>query len=153
MVAMMISKEANRWSDSQLFEQCRFNLLVRSPLGLVNMDDILPSASTYYLLGKRIVDHEREGNPNLLEETFALVTTGQAKEFLVSGRSIRMDSKLLGISIAWLSRYELVHETLRLFCYNTDSKLLERTLSPAELELVKSLLSEKGNKVVYRLQG
>jgi hypothetical protein len=26
-------------------------------------------------------------------------------------------------------------------------------LSPAELELVKSLLSEKGNKVVYRLQG
>jgi hypothetical protein len=99
------------------------------------------------------VEHEREGNPNLLEQTFALATTGQAKEFLVSGRSIRMDSKLLGISIAWLSRYELVHETLRLFCYNTDSKLLERTLSPAELELVKSLLSEKGNKVVYRCRG
>ena len=94
-----------------------------------------------------------EGNPNLLEETFALVTIGQAKEFLVSGRSIRMDSKLLESNIAWLSRYELVHETLRLFCYKTGSKLLERTLSPAELELVKSLLSEKGNKVVYRLQG
>ena len=131
MVAMMILKEANRWSDSQLFEQCRFNLLVRSALGLVNMDDLLPSESTYYLLGKRIVEHEREGNPNLLEQTFAAVTTGQAKEFQVSGRSIRMDSKLLGSNIAWLSRYELVHETLRLFCYNTGSKLLERTFIPS----------------------
>jgi len=153
MVAMMILKEANRWSDSQLFEQCRFNLLVRSALGLVNIDDLLPSESTYYLLHKRIVDHEREGNTNLLEETFAAVTTGQAKEFQVSGRSIRMDSKLLGSNIAWLSRYELVHETLRLFCYKTGIKLLESTLSPAELDLVQGLLSEKGNKVVYRCTG
>jgi len=64
-----------------------------------------------------------------------------------------MDSKLLGSNIAWLSRYELVHETLRLFCSKTDFTKLEGTLSPSELELVKSLLAEKGNKVVYRCSG
>lgn len=153
MVAMMILKEANRWSDSQLFEQCRFNLLVRRALGLINLDDPIPTESTYYLFRKRIVEHERQGNPNLLEETFTAVTKGQAKEFQVSGRSIRMDSKLLGSNIAWLSRYELVHETLRLFCSKTDFTKLEGTLFPSELELVKSLLAEKGNKVVYRCSG
>lgn len=153
MVSMMILKEANRWSDSQLFEQCRFNLLVRRALGLINMDDPIPTESTYYLFRKRIVEHERQGNPNLLEETFTAVTKGQAKDFQVSGRSIRMDSKLLGSNIAWLSRYELVHETLRLFCSKTDFTKLEGTLSPSELELVKSLLAEKGNKVVYRCSG
>lgn len=153
MVAMMILKEASRWSDSQLFEQCRFNLLVRRALGLINIDDPLPSESTYYLFRKRIVDHEKQGNPNLLEQTFTAITKGQAKEFQVSGRSIRMDSKLLGSNIAWLSRYELVHETLRLFCYKTGITKLESTLSLSELELVKGLLAEKGNKVVYRCSG
>ncbi|AFL83818.1 Transposase domain (DUF772) [Belliella baltica DSM 15883] len=153
MVAMMILKEANRWSDSQLFEQCRFNLLVRRALGLVNMDDPIPSESTYYLFRKRIVDHERDGNPNLLEQTFASVTKGQAKDFHVSGRSIRMDSKLLGSNIAWLSRYELIHETVQLFCSKADFTKLETALSQSEMELVKSLLAEKGNKVVYRCSG
>lgn len=153
MVTMMILKEANRWSDSQLFEQCRFNLLVRSALGLLNMDDPIPSESTYYLFRKRIVEHERQGNPNLLEETFTAVTKGQAKEFQVSGRSIRMDSKLLGSNIAWLSRYELIHETLRLFCSRAGIAKLESRLSPTETDLVKSLLSEGGNKVVYRCSG
>jgi len=153
MVAMMILKEANRWSDSQLFEQCRFNLLIRRALGLLNMDDPIPSESTYYLFRKRIVEHERQGNPNLLEETFTAVTKGQAQEFQVSGRSIRMDSKLLGSNIAWLSRYELVHETLRLFCSKTAFAELVDALTLSELELVKSLLSETGNKVVYRCSG
>ena len=34
MVSMMIIKEGMGWADGQLFEQCHFNLLVRSALGL-----------------------------------------------------------------------------------------------------------------------
>jgi hypothetical protein len=153
MVAMMILKEANRWSDSQLFEECRFNMLIKRALGLYNMDDSIPTESTYYLFRKRIVDHEKQGNENLLESTFTAVTKGQAKEFQVSGRSIRMDSKLLGSNIAWLSRYELVHETLRLFCSKTGIEELSGRLTPSEMELVKSLASETGGKVVYRCSG
>jgi len=155
LVAMMVLKEASRWSDLQLFEHCRFNLLVRRALGLNNLDDLLPSESTYYLFRKYIVAYEKLGNPNLLEQTFTAITKGQAKEFEVSGRSIRMDSKLLGSNIAWLSRYELVHETLRLFCSKTDFTKLSGTLSlsSSDIELVKSLLAEKGDKVVYRSSG
>lgn len=155
LVAMMVLKEASRWSDSQLFEQCRFNLLVRRALGLNNLNDLLPSESTYYLFRKYIVAYEKLGNPNLLEQTFAAITKGQAKEFEVSGRSIRMDSKLLGSNIAWLSRYELVHESLRLFCSEADFTKLSGTLclSASDVELIKSILAEKGNKVVYRSSG
>lgn len=153
LVAMMILKEANRWSDAQLFEQCRFNMLIKRALGLFNTNDSIPAESTYYLFRKRIVEHQRQGNANLLEATFTAVTQGQAKEFQVSGRSIRMDSKLLGSNIAWLTRYELIHETLRLFCSKTAIAELAEALTPSELELVKSLLSEKGDKVVFRCSG
>lgn len=153
LVAMMILKEANRWSDSQLFEQCGFNLLIKRALGLFNTNDSIPAESTYYLFRKRIVEHEKQGNPNLLEATFTAVTQGQAKEFQVSGRSIRMDSKLLGSNIAWLTRYELIHDTLRLFCSKNAMTELAEVLTLSELELVKSLLSEKGDKFVYRSSG
>src|SRR5699024_3633555 len=69
-------------------------------------------------------------------------------EFEVSGQSIRMDSKLLGSNIAWYSRYELVHESLRLF-YNslkTPKDILKTTL----LISLNEVLKEKGYKVVYR---
>src|SRR5215469_10587119 len=48
LIGMMILKEARGISDSQLFEECRFNLLVRSALGLPNIDDAIPAVSTYY---------------------------------------------------------------------------------------------------------
>ena len=54
LLGMMILKEAMNWSDMQLFEQCRFNILVRSALGLYNITDEIPAESTYYLLRKRI---------------------------------------------------------------------------------------------------
>ncbi|MBV5343642.1 transposase, partial [bacterium] len=49
LVGMMILKEGQGWSDEQLFENCNFNLLVRSALGLMTLEDSVPVASTYYL--------------------------------------------------------------------------------------------------------
>ncbi|MDP3433018.1 MAG: transposase [Bacteroidota bacterium] len=117
LVAMMVLKEAEGLSDQKIFENCRFNMLVRSALGLHNADDPLPTESTYYLFRRRIQEYAKEENENLFETAFAQITKDQCAEFEVSGKRIRMDSKLLGSNIAWLSRYELIHETLRLF-YN-----------------------------------
>jgi hypothetical protein len=116
MLSMMILKEANGWSDEQLYEQCRFNLLVRSALGLINTDDPVPAESTYYLFRKRVLEYEKLNGENLFDKIFSSITQGQAADFKVSGKSIRMDSKLMGSNIAWLSRYEIIHETIRLFC-------------------------------------
>lgn len=144
MISMMILKEAEGLSDQKLFENCRFNLLVRSAIGLLNADDIVPTESTYYLFRKKVNDYARKGN--LFDIVFSDITKQQCLEFDVSGKHIRMDSKLLGSNIAWLSRYELIHETLRLF-YNNIKK--HRKLDSSTEEQLDEILKYKGNKVVY----
>jgi hypothetical protein len=54
----------------------------------------------------------------LFEKAFAQITKTQMIDFYVSGKKIRMDSKLLGSNIAWLSRYELI-DTLAIFLRNS----------------------------------
>jgi hypothetical protein len=146
LIAMMILKEAEGLSDQKLFENCRFNMLTRSAIGLLNAGDVVPTGSTYYLFRKRIVDHEKAGNGNLLDVVFAQVTKKQSVEFEVSGKRIRMDSKLLGGNIAWLTRYELIHETFRLF-YNEVKQ--SGKIDAATKEMLDGLLKMEGNKITY----
>lgn len=150
LVAMMILKESQGWSDSCLFEQCRFNILTRSALGLLNIDDALPVESTYYLFRKLVVEHERNTGENLFEKAFRQVTGGQIKEYNVSGKQIRMDSFLLGSNIVWYTRYELIHETLRLFLKEIAPTCSLDFLTEDERSLFRKIVSEKGDKVVYR---
>ena len=146
LLSMMILKEAQGLSDEKLFESCRFNMLTRSAIGLLNADDSLPTESTYYLFRKRVNDYAKQTETNLFDVVFSSITKAQSLEFAVSGKRIRMDSKLLGSNIAWLSRYELVHETVRLFYKEVkksdkiDSELKEK---------LEALLKFKANKVVY----
>ena len=149
LVGMMILKESFVWSDSQLFEQCRFNLLVRGALGLFNMNDPLPVESTYYLLRKRIYDHQKQAAEDLMAKAFAQITSEQIKEFDVNGRSIRMDSKLIGSNIALFSRYEIIHHTLCMF-YKTLDNVAKSTLTAADLDELEKLAEEEPLKTVYR---
>jgi hypothetical protein len=149
LVGMMILKESFVWSDSQLFEHCRFNLLVRSALGLFNMNDPLPVESTYYLLRKRIYEHQKQHDEDLMGKAFAQITREQIKEFDVNGRSIRMDSKLIGSNIALFSRYEIIHQTLCMFFKSLDN-VSKLTLSAADLEQLEKLIIEEPLKTVYR---
>ncbi len=148
LIAMMVLKEAEGLSDQKLFEDCRFNILIRSAIGLLKMDDTVPAKSTYYLFRKQIDEYEKEHGKNLLDLAFTQLSKDQSLEFDVSGKRIRMDSKLIGRNIAWMSRYELVHETLRLF-YKTikGSDLLKQDIK----EKLDALLKMKGQKVVYTL--
>jgi hypothetical protein len=149
LVGMMILKESFVWSDSQLFEHCRFNLLVRSSLGLFNMNDPLPVESTYYLLRKRIYDHQKQCGEDLMGKVFSHITSGQIKEFDVNGRSIRMDSKLIGSNIALFTRYEIIHQTLCMF-YKSLDKSAKLRLQSSDLEQLEKLLMEEPLKTVYR---
>ena len=150
LVGMMILKEARKWSDSELFEECRFNILVRKALNLLNMDDPIPAESTYYLFRKRIVDWEKEGNENLITKMFSQITKSQVVDFQINGKRIRLDSKLMGSNIAWYSRYELIHESLRqaYFCIKKDINCL--IFTDLEIELLESICKESGKKVSYR---
>lgn len=150
LVGMMILKEAHGWSDEQLFENSNYNLLIRSALGLMNLDDPTPVASTYYLFRSKIVSYNKEHGEDLYKKCQEQITKSQILEFNVSGKQVRMDSKLLGSNIAWLSRYELIHETLRLFIEEREDIIMKKNLSKDQFLLIESIQKETGNKVVYR---
>lgn len=149
MVAMMVLKEAQGYSDAKLFEDCRFNILTRSALGLVNVNDKVPVESTYYLFGKQVNDYAKEHEVNLFDEVFRQISKSQCIDLEISGKRIRMDSKLLGSNIAWLSRYELVHQSLAQ-CYKQNKGQLEGLEEVIKSGLEK-IISEKAEKAVYRL--
>jgi hypothetical protein len=150
LIGMFALKEGFGWSDNELFEQCRFNLLVRRALGLFNISDSLPAQSTYYLFRKRIHEYQKKNKVDIIELVFQRITSGQALDYQVSGRSIRMDSKLIGSNIAWCTRYEIVHDTLGLFY-----KALKNSTHPKLTKELRSQLKEitetESRKVVYRL--
>lgn len=150
LVGMMILKEAYGWSDEQLFENCNFNLLIRSALGLMTLEDAVPVASTYYLFRRNLVLYNKEHGVDLFDKCREQITKSQILEFNVSGKQVRMDSKLLGSNIAWLSRYELIHETLRLFIAEREEFIYKKSLSKSEFSLIESIQDETGNKVIYR---
>jgi hypothetical protein len=148
LMGMMSLKEGFGWSDSQLFERCRFDLLVRSALGLFNINDSLPTESTYYLFRKRILEYQTKYDVDLVKQVFQKITQDQAQVFEVSGRSIRMDSKLIGSNIAWCSRYELMHDTLSLF-YKSINLSISPRLSAEDLGLLVEISASAGKNVVY----
>lgn len=148
LTGMMSLKEAFGWSDSQLFEQCQFNLLVQSALGIFNLNEGIPSESTYYLFRKRLHVYQKATNIDLVEKAFVSVTASQVKQYEVNGRSIRMDSKLIGSNIAWCGRYETVHQTMSLF-YQGLTDIARLKLSATEKNLLETISGEEGIKVTY----
>jgi hypothetical protein len=149
LIGMMIIKDAFGCSDSQLFDQCRFDILVRGALGIFNMNDEIPVESTYYLLRNRIHEHQQQHHEDLFQKTFNLITKGQIKEFNVNGRNIRMDSKLIGSNIAYFSRYEIIHHTLTLF-YKTMNESMLSFLPASDRKQLKELSEEEPLKTIYR---
>lgn len=147
MIGMMILKEADGLSDEKIFENCRYNLLYRSALGLLNLSDTIPTESTYYLFRHNVAAYDKKNGKNLFEQLFAQTTKEQCIEFGVSGKQIRMDSKLLGSNIAWMSRYELIHQTLELYYKEIkDNADLDASLR----DQLEGALKVQGDKVVYR---
>ena len=146
LVAMMALKEAQGISDEQLYEQARFNTLIRNALGLFNSDEEIPTESTYYLFRHNISEYAERTGKNLLEEAFEQITKEQCQEYKVSGKRIRMDSKLIGSNIGHYSRYGIIHETIRKYCHANG--ILK--LSGKDGELLSAILSEKAYVVTYR---
>lgn len=146
LVAMSILKEGFGCSDENLFEKVEFDLLVRKALGLVNLDDVPPSLDTYYLFNRRLCAYFESTGIDLMEKCFEHVTGSQIKKFNISGKSVRMDSKLIGSNIAKYSRYEIVLTTLQKLLSHPGNMT---ALNPALRKKVEPYIEEKGNHTVY----
>lgn len=146
LVAMSILKEGFGSSDEELFEKCEFDILTRRALGLVLLDDVLPSLDTYYLLRRRICDYYVATGTDLLQLCFEQVTGAQVKELKISGKCVQMDSKLIGSNIASCSRHELIHKTLKLYLNSVGIDSL-----PEDIQVIaESWFSEDSSKTIYR---
>ena len=149
LVGMMILKDGFGFSDEQLFEACRFHLLFRQALGLVNLGDPPPTESTYYLFRKRIYEYDREHGTDLLCQVFEAITSDQLLTFDLGGQQIRMDSKLIGSNIASFSRFELVFRTMKVFWRSLSEQA--RGKAPQSVrEAMQELASEDAQTTVYR---
>jgi hypothetical protein len=130
LISMMILKEGHGWSDEQLFERCRFDIKVLLALGNSNFDDSIPTESTYYEFRRLLGEHHEEQQEDLLKATFATITSSQVRDLEISGKKIRMDSKLINSNIATRNRLHLLIEAARKFvnmhtiCYTKISTYL-----------------------------
>lgn len=149
LIAMRILKEGRGCSDEQLYENVRFNLVWRQAVGLFNISDPCPSIDSYYKLFRRIAEYE-QNHPehiNLYKKIYQDLTAKQIKKYKVAGRTIRMDSKLIGSNIAWFSRYEIVHETFRLQVTEQEAQRISDQLYRQK---ALDFLTEDASKTVYR---
>ena len=146
LVSMSWLKEGFGCSDEELFEKIEFDLLTRKALGIEHISDAPPSLDTYYLFRRRICDYYEKTGVDLMQKCFEQVTGNLVGQLKISGKCIRMDSKLIGSNIARQSRYELIHATLvKYLKTNTLDRL------PKELrEQADAYLKEDGSKTVYR---
>jgi hypothetical protein len=75
LIGMMILKDGFGWSDSEILEACRFNVLVRSALGMFDFGDEAPSNASYYNLKSRINNYDTIHSDDLMSKIFAGITS------------------------------------------------------------------------------
>ena len=147
LIAMSILKEGSGCSDESLFENCCFNMLYRRASGMVTLNEQCPSIDSYYMLRRRMAKYEEETGIDLFDKCFKGITRKQALEYRISGKSVRMDSKLISSNIAWYTRYEIIHETL---CKSVEKCEIERIEDQLLREQALDFLGEDAQKTVYR---
>lgn len=147
LIAMSILKEGSGCSDEALFENCCFNMLYRRALGMITLKEQCPSIDSYYKLRRRMTRYEEETGIDLFDKCFKGITRKQALEYHISGKAVRMDSKLISSNIAWYSRYEIIHETL---CMSVEKCEIGRIEDQQIREQALEFLGEDAQKTVCR---
>lgn len=132
LVALCLMKEILGCSDEEMMDKCRFDLLYRKALGLVNLKQPIPAIETLNQFKKRCCEvAESTGEMNLVQAAYVKALGKRQKVFRVSGKSVRIDSRLIGSNLAFTGRYEYVLRILRFFMD-----------SPAAMKLTKALKAQ-----------
>jgi hypothetical protein len=151
LVGMMILKEGNGWSDEQLFEECRFNLKVMLALGYMNIDADVPVESTYYAFRNLLTSYNEEFGDDLVKKSFHQITKEQLSAYQVSGKKVRLDSKLINSNIKLCTRIDLILETVRVFTNGLTISKIEKSIGEKEYEILLTLQKKTTTNVTYNL--
>jgi len=149
LVAMIILKEGQNWTDEQLYENCHFNIVVMKAIGLSNVDEEVPVESTYYDFKTKLVRHHRDTGENLFEILFQEITGDQIKKFNVNGKIIRMDSKLIQSNIKTGCQLHKVLEAVQ-FYFRSQPKGWEKQIrKKSDREFIKKIISKPVSNHLY----
>jgi len=151
LIGMMILKEGNGWSDEQLFDECRFNIKVLMALGYMNLDEDIPVESTYYLFRKLLTNYNEKHGSDLIKKSFDKITKEQIQSYKVSGKKIRLDSKLINSNIALCTRTDLILEVIRVFTKGLDLSEVEGYLTKEDYKLLLELQQKSTTNLTYHL--
>ena len=151
LLAMMILKEGNGWSDEQLFDYCRFNIRCMRALGLYHVGDDIPVESTYYEFRRRLTEHNKNEKVDLVGKAFSNAVRGQIEAFNLRGEKVRMDSKLIQSNIRRASRLDLILETVRVSITYLELSVLAGKLDEKDIALLESLKSKTTSNIAYPL--
>lgn len=152
LIAMMVLKEGEDWTDEQLFEECNFDMRIMLALGLNNITDEPPASSTYYQFKSQLEQYKAQTGIDLLERCFEQITLNQMDYHGVSGKRIRLDSKLIQSNISKSSRLCLLLEGLR---KHVSLKMTDWTdkvkFTQKEQELLDELRQKKAHRIIYEM--
>lgn len=151
LLGMMILKEGNGWSDEQLFEECRFNLKMMRALGIHNINEDVPAESTYYEFRKAVLEHKEESGEDLIDTSFNKITSKQAIHHGISGKKIRLDSKLINSNIARSSRLDLIVEAVRKYISVITIEDLREEIGQSNYEILNHLKGQSTSNFTYSL--
>jgi hypothetical protein len=149
LTSMIILKEGQNWTDEQLYENCRYNLIIMRALGLTNIDEEVPAPSTFYDFKSKLVNYYERHQINLFEALFSGVTSRQIEKYKINGTSIRMDSKLIQSNIC---TFTLLHKILQAFqTFYASLSPAQRVKKKRDREFIKELMSKPVHNHIYTM--
>ncbi len=151
LVAMIILKEGQDWTDEQLYNACGFDLQVMRALGLTNLDDEVPVASTFYDFKSKLVRHTETTGEDLFGKLFGSLTSEQITRYSINGRSLRMDSKLIQSNIRKGSRLHKVLHGVQVFCKSLPQDWDKQIKKESDKSFLKQILGKSVTNHLYKM--
>jgi len=112
MVAALFLQNRRTWTYNELFQNIRFNLLVRMALGFNDLTSMPFCPATLFNFQNRLNDHFINTGENLLEQVFDSLTDEQLKTLKLKTNIQRTDSTFAASNIRNYSRLQLLIEMI-----------------------------------------
>ena len=112
LVAALILQNRRTWTYEELFQNMRFNLLVRLALGVDDLTSMPFCMATLFNFQNRLNEHFIHTGENLLEQVFDHLTEKQLKFLKLKTNIQRTDSTFAASNIRNYSRIQLLVEMI-----------------------------------------
>ncbi|MBU2445349.1 MAG: transposase [Bacteroidetes bacterium] len=147
MVSAILLQHRHKLTYEKLFDSIKFNLLIKTALGLQTLDEVPFSDTSLFNFQNRLTTYFIESGINLLEKVFDHLTEKQLKELKIKTDIQRTDSFHATSNIRRYTRLQLLVEMLiRIYrvLSEEDRKQYEEMLSP--------YVNKTSGQFIYRLE-